>query len=160
MSQTALFSIQGPFPKSPRLSSQKQKKEEDHHPPLILVVEDNLINLQVICKLLSLLSVRFETANNGYVALQKFQEKCYDLILMDLHMPVMDGFQSAEAIRTYEIDSKRTKQTPIVALTASVMLEVRKKCISFGMNDLLPKPVLLDTLKLAIEKWTKTEKFD
>ena len=137
-------------------SSQKPSKEtvpEQHlqHTPRILVVEDNLLNLKVIEKMLQKAGVEFETANSGAEAVEKAAEQnipLYDLILMDIQMPVMDGLQATRMIR------KHNQEIPIIALTAHAMKGDREKFIQAGMNDYLPKPIQKADLLEMITRYT------
>jgi CheY-like chemotaxis protein len=112
----------------------------------ILVVEDNVINQEVATGILEAMSCRVVTAPNGHVAVQRMIEEKFDLVLMDCEMPVMDGFEATRCIR--EIEAKRVRQdpmgadahTPIVALTAHALAEVRERCLESGMDDFLVKP--------------------
>ncbi|MBM4776274.1 MAG: response regulator [Archangiaceae bacterium] len=115
----------------------------------VLVVDDNLINLKVACSLVEKAGYRTETAANGQVALEKVQSGHYLLVLMDCHMPVMDGFQATERIRGLDGD---VSMTPIVALTASAMPDELEACKRAGMNDCLTKPVSLQALKALLHR--------
>ena len=118
----------------------------------VLVVEDNPVNQQVVKGLLKRLGIRAEVVNNGKEALEVLEIIPYDLVLMDIQMPVMDGFTAARAIR--HPDSKvLNREIPIVALTAHAFKEEISKCINAGMNDFLTKP--LDTQRLVdvLTKW-------
>ena len=90
-----------------------------------------------------------DTAENGLEALAKFKANTYDLILMDLHMPEMDGWEASTAIRSIENGS--TRKTPIIALTADVMINDLDKLYSAGMDDYVTKPFNSDELKAKIE---------
>ena len=103
----------------------------------ILVVEDNLLNQKYISTLLSKWKVDFQLARDGREALELAQEKAYQLILMDIQMPIMNGYESTIAIRS---TSNPNQRTPIVALTASAMLDQRNMALASGMNDFLSKP--------------------
>ncbi len=113
----------------------------------ILLAEDNKLNRQVIIELAVAAGVKVDIAKNGSEALEKALEKRYDLILMDLHMPVMDGFSSTQQIRKNDID------TPIIAVTADAMQSVDKACDEAGMNDILTKPINPDYFYKILEKW-------
>jgi signal transduction histidine kinase/CheY-like chemotaxis protein len=103
----------------------------------VLIVEDNPINTKIAEKFLIKWGLHIDYAENGEIALDKAMSNRYHLILMDIHMPVMDGYQATRQIRK----SKGTNQnTPIIALTASVMHEVRKKVLAAGMDDYIAKP--------------------
>jgi PAS domain S-box-containing protein len=110
----------------------------------VLVVDDSLDNQALVKKLLKVAGATVEVANNGVEAVQKALEGDFSLILMDLQMPEMDGYQATQELR------KRGFSSPIIALTAHAMKEERKKCLENGFNDQLTKPldreVLLSTL--------------
>ncbi|BDD02255.1 ATP-binding protein [Persicobacter psychrovividus] len=127
-------------------SVEKQRKEAVHNSsPLegcrVLVVEDNLINVKVACQFLKKWGVIYEVAEDGQVAVEKTQQSVYDLILMDLHMPVMNGYEATAQIRTFNTT------IPIIALTASAMVEVQQKVLSVGMNASVTKPFVPEVLK-------------
>ncbi|MTI19957.1 PAS domain S-box protein, partial [Fulvivirga sp. RKSG066] len=103
----------------------------------LLVVEDNKINFFVIKKFLQQWGIDFEHAENGADALEMVKSGNFDLVLMDLQMPVMDGYEATEAIRALP-DAKA--KTPVLALTASVLAKIRKKAAKVGMNDFITKP--------------------
>ncbi|MDA3870697.1 MAG: response regulator, partial [Gammaproteobacteria bacterium] len=118
---------------------------------LILVVEDNEINQQVITMQLSALGYEVMLAANGREALKLWQIHPFDLVLTDCHMPEMDGFEMAKQIRQAEITTG--SRIPVVALTANAMSEDRNRCIDSGMDDCLTKPIEMDDLGRAIQKW-------
>ena len=112
----------------------------------VLVVEDNVMNQMIMKKLLAsseFLSIQI--ANNGEEALAQMQEKRFDLILMDLQMPVMDGYETTEAIRGGAV-GEAYRQIPIIAVTADAMQETKQRVFKIGMNDYLTKPVRKDLL--------------
>ena len=100
----------------------------------VLVAEDNRMNVVVIRQYLKKWGIQFDIADNGRIAVEKAQEQPYDLILMDLQMPEMDGFTATEKIKAFAPD------LPIIALTASAMLEVKDRVYQVGMSDFVPKP--------------------
>jgi CheY-like chemotaxis protein len=104
----------------------------------ILMVEDNLINQKITLLTLKPLVRLIDTAANGKEALEKFASNSYDLILMDITMPVMSGLIAAEKIRALESDSNT--HTPIIAITANAMIGDKEKCLSAGMDDYISKP--------------------
>jgi signal transduction histidine kinase/CheY-like chemotaxis protein/HPt (histidine-containing phosphotransfer) domain-containing protein len=116
---------------------------------LILVAEDNETNQKVITEQLALLGLESHLAGNGRDALVKFPLAPYSLVLTDLHMPHMDGYALARAIRARETAAQRT---PIIALTANASLAEEKKCLEAGMDAYLTKPLRLAQLRSAIEK--------
>ncbi len=111
----------------------------------ILVVEDNKMNQFFIAQLLSNWNIDTHIAENGKIALEKLENNTYDLILMDMHMPVLDGPETAEQIR--QSDDSRINQIPIVACSADVFPESKKKAIESGMNFYLTKPLSEEALE-------------
>lgn len=125
-----------------------------HHKTLdeskLLIVEDNALNQLVLKKMLDKWEgTSYAVAENGQVALEKLQAEPFDLILMDLQMPVMDGYEATERIKKGEA-GKRQAQIPIVAVTADVTEETRQKVLKLGMADYLSKPVSNDDLYRAV----------
>jgi len=112
----------------------------------VLLVEDNRMNIIVTKKLLKTWKVEVEVALNGKIGVDMATEKDYDLILMDLQMPVMDGFEATENIRTIEMH----RTTPIIALTAEVMEESQARATEVGMNDFVTKPFKPNVLYQAM----------
>jgi CheY-like chemotaxis protein len=106
----------------------------------ILVVEDTPMNQKLALFTLSKLGFEVEIAENGEIGLQRRQQAHYDLIFMDLQMPVMDGLSAARAIRDYEAQ-ENLNPVPIIAMTAHVMDSDREACRAAGMDDFLVKPV-------------------
>ncbi|MGN7613745.1 response regulator [Magnetococcales bacterium HHB-1] len=119
----------------------------------ILVVEDFDINRDVLLGMLNKLGCLTDWAEHGKKAVKMFHQKPYDLILMDLHMPEMDGFQATQAIRAQE-DNKRT---PIIAVTADAMTGDKEKCLAADMDDYIAKPYKLDDLIRVIKQWSPTK---
>ena len=117
---------------------------------LILVAEDNDTNQKVILRQLALLGFAADVAENGRLALERWQSGDYALLLSDLHMPEMDGYELTAAIRAAE---KGARHIPIAALTANALRGEAEHCLALGMDDYLSKPVQLDDLKAMLEKW-------
>jgi len=117
----------------------------------ILLTEDNPINQQVIIEVLSGGNQCYDidTANNGKEALAALEKNTYDLILMDIQMPIMDGLTAAKKIR----NNDRNKSIPIIAVTAHAMKGYRELCLHAGMNDYITKPVDKDLLHAKINRW-------
>ncbi|MEO1713607.1 MAG: response regulator [Bacteroidota bacterium] len=109
----------------------------------VLVVEDNFMNQKYVSTLFKKWNIRFTIANNGREGVQLARERAFDLILMDIQMPVMDGYQATEAIRTSE---NLNQNTPIVALTASGIIANKERGMALGMNDYLTKPFKPDLM--------------
>lgn len=114
----------------------------------ILLVEDNEINQLVAMTALKNWNLEVELANNGVEGLQAFQENEYDLILMDIHMPEMDGYETTKKIR--ELEQKSGGHIPIIAMTASALIGDNMKCIEVGMDDYISKPFEPDNLMRKI----------
>ncbi|MGZ5818959.1 MAG: ATP-binding protein [Burkholderiaceae bacterium] len=118
----------------------------------ILVAEDNKANQIVITHMLKALGSVADVASDGQQAIDMHAANRYDLILMDCQMPTMDGFDATSRIRASE---GKTKNTPIIALTAHALQENRDKCIKAGMNDFISKPVGPATLQYTLMRWLK-----
>jgi PAS domain S-box-containing protein len=116
----------------------------------VLLVEDNVINQKVAMALLGRIGCSVDLAADGGRAVELASTREYDAILMDCRMPVMDGFEATKRIRSMEGPHRRT---PIIALTASTMDDERLRCIAAGMDAILKKPVMSDTLANALRKW-------
>jgi two-component system sensor histidine kinase/response regulator len=117
---------------------------------LILVVEDNETNQKVILAQLHTLGLVADVAGDGREALRRWSECAYGLVLTDLHMPQMDGYQLTAAIRATEGELRRT---PIIALTANTVVGEGDRCREAGMDDYASKPLPLSDLKALLEKW-------
>jgi CheY-like chemotaxis protein len=130
----------------------KEKPHKDLKDIKILLVEDNLINQKITLLTLSPLVHSIDTACNGKEALDKFGTTNYDLILMDIQMPIMSGLVAAEKIRALE--STTNSHVPIIAITANAMIGDKEKCLSVGIDDYISKPfqpaALIDKIKKTI----------
>jgi CheY-like chemotaxis protein len=122
-------------------------------PLRILLAEDNVVNQKVAVRLLEKLGHSVEVAPNGAEALAAFTRDAFDLILMDMQMPVMDGYDATQAIRAAEQGTPR--HIPIVALTAHAMKGDREACLKAGMDDYLGKPIRPQELASVLERWGK-----
>ncbi len=120
---------------------------------LILVAEDNEINQKVIQQQLALLGDVADIAGNGREALKLWQGGAYGILLTDLHMPEMDGYELTAAIRAAEADTARI---PIIAFTANALRGEAAHCLAAGMDDYVSKPVQLANLKAMLDKWLPT----
>lgn len=119
----------------------------------ILVAEDNRINQRIAILTFKQLGVSIDIASNGLEALEKYRKKPYDLILMDMQMPEMDGLEATSEIRTFELESKMSHRAVIVALTGSEPTEKRDVCLEAGMNDYMEKPIQEKLLRSLISKF-------
>ncbi|MBX9721168.1 MAG: response regulator [Candidatus Obscuribacterales bacterium] len=127
----------------------------DSNPTKVLLVEDNLVNQKVTMILLERLGLDVELANNGQEALKAYSRGDFSLILMDCHMPIMDGFEATVAIR--KMGAQTGVYTPIIAVTALAMSGDRERCIASGMDDYLSKPINPQVLKLKINHWMQAD---
>jgi signal transduction histidine kinase/CheY-like chemotaxis protein len=119
----------------------------------VLLVEDNPVNLMVGQRLLGVLGVECDTANNGEIALLRMSSKRYDLVLMDCQMPVIDGYTATRRWREGEAAASDGIHLPIVAMTANAMAGDRQKCLDAGMDDYLAKPVTRAELERCVQRW-------
>ncbi|HET6557831.1 MAG TPA: response regulator [Prolixibacteraceae bacterium] len=118
----------------------------------ILLVEDNLLNQRIVLFSLKKFNHAVTIANNGLEAVEKFRKDKFDVILMDIMMPVMDGLEATVQIREVEQSVKPDKRTPIIALTANTMDNDRNKCLSYGMDEFLSKPFDIEKLRDVFNK--------
>ena len=115
----------------------------------VLLVEDNEINQEVAFGLLEDAKVQVDLAENGEVAIRMVQDNQYDLVLMDMQMPVMDGIEATQVIRS----DPRFGDLPIIAMTANAMAADRDRCIEAGMNDHIAKPIEPEELLSLLAQW-------
>ena len=120
----------------------------------ILLAEDNLINQKVAMRIISEFGFSIQSANNGIEAINKLKEDHFDLILMDVQMPEMDGFTATKEIRKL---NSSAANIPIIAITAHALIGDREKCIEVGMNDYISKPIEPDQLIKLLDKWLDVE---
>ncbi|MGZ3833734.1 MAG: two-component regulator propeller domain-containing protein [Mucilaginibacter sp.] len=123
------------------------------HPMEILIAEDNYVNQKLAVRILNKMGYNPEVASNGHEVLESVAKKKYDLILMDIQMPEMDGLEATQLIRLH-----MQEQPVIVAMTANAMPEDREICIRSGMNDYLSKPMKLTEIIGVLEKWSNHKK--
>ncbi len=117
----------------------------------VLLVEDNFINQEVALAVLNDLGLEVEVANNGKEGFEMFLENTYDLIFMDLRMPIMNGFEATKLIRSSKKEDAQT--VPVIAMTANAMDEDRQNSIIAGLNDHVVKPIDIDELKRTLYKF-------
>ena len=115
----------------------------------LLLVEDNDINRGMETRMLQKLGYDVDAVTNGADALAELEKADYDAVLLDVQMPVMDGFATARAIR-----AGGRAELPIIAITAHAFASDRERCLAAGMNDYLAKPITLRTLGEMVERWT------
>ncbi|MBI5578954.1 MAG: PAS domain S-box protein [Deltaproteobacteria bacterium] len=122
----------------------------------ILLVEDNITNQQVALGILKKLGLRADAVANGAEALKSLETILYDLVLMDVQMPVMDGFEATCHIRSAQ-SAVQDHQVPIIAMTAHAMQGDRERCLEAGMNDYVTKPIAPQALAETLDKWLPKE---
>ena len=121
-------------------------------PVRILLAEDNIVNQHVAVGILKKLGLRADAVANGAEAVTALETIHYDLVLMDVQMPVMDGLEATRLIRDAS-SAVKNHQIPIIAMTAGVMQGDREQCLDAGMNDYVTKPVSYQALMVALGKW-------
>ncbi len=120
----------------------------------ILIVDDEPLNLEIATGMLAEVAQYVDTANHGHEALARCQEKRYDLILMDMQMPGMDGLEATRQLRL----QAATAQTPIIAMTANAFAEDRQRCLNAGMNDFISKPIDPTLFFSTLHRWLTAPK--
>jgi CheY-like chemotaxis protein len=137
---------------SPGASGEQKLSESfaDSYPMRILIAEDNIVNQHLILHILNKLGYTPEIVGNGQEAVAMLAEQEFDVVMMDVQMPVMDGLEATQAIR------ERYAAAPvIIALTADAQEEDRQRCLAAGMNDYISKPLQIDKLIELLKKWSK-----
>jgi PAS domain S-box-containing protein len=118
----------------------------------ILLVEDNLVNQKVAMGIMKKWNLEVQTAMNGYEALEELSRECYNLVLMDVQMPDLDGYEATQRIRS-GTHNVLHPDVPIIAMTAHTMHGDKEKCLEAGMNDYISKPFNVDQLFSVLNKW-------
>ncbi len=118
----------------------------------VLLAEDNLVNQEVALSMLLTMGCTVDVAENGAEAVQYFSQTAYDIVLMDWHMPEMDGAAATERIRQME-QARGNRRTPVVALTADVQKGIREQCREAGVDDYLSKPFSQSQLSKLLARW-------
>ena len=126
----------------------------DKEPLTILLAEDNKINAVLAKAIIERAHHKLDIVSNGREAVTAMQTKSYDLVLMDMHMPEMDGLEATRQIR--QIDGEASA-TPIIALTANAMAADRERCLAIGMDDFIAKPFEPEDLSNLLLKWGRTQ---
>lgn len=139
-------SLEELFQRSKKRTLSKHEQIETSYNGKILIAEDNNANQELISYILKSMHLNFTIKDNGKEALESYKTDSYDLILMDINMPIMDGIEAFKQIRLYE-KSHQIKEIPIIALTANAIKGDKERFLSLGMNDYLSKPINVDELK-------------
>jgi len=129
-----------------------QLRDDDDALVSVLVVEDDPVNQVVVLEMLKKLGCEVDVVDDGEAAVRAVRTGSYDIVFMDCHMPVMDGFEATRRIRAWE--QPGADALVIVALTADSLASDRQRCLDAGMNDFLTKPVSGSQLSATIERWT------
>jgi CheY-like chemotaxis protein len=129
------------------------RRGPDPSPLRLLLVEDNGINLKVAVRMLQRLGYHAETVCDGREAVNTAAATPFDIILMDVHMPVLDGLEATKEIRKLDLPWRQPK---IVAMTAAAMADDERRCRDAGMDDYLTKPIKLRALQETLERVTRS----
>lgn len=140
-----------PTPK-PALPSPQDQSENTRIQARVLVAEDNLINQEVTKGFLEQTGYTVDVVENGRKAVDAAKSRTYDLILMDCHMPELDGFDATKQIRAFE-QTRNLPKTPVIALTADMQKSIKDQCREAGMDDHLSKPFTNDQLDQLLSRW-------
>jgi len=148
-----------PVPISPSPETKREVTDEDSGsfeapavPAHVLVAEDNRVNQKVAAQFLSRLGVTSDLVSNGKLAIEALEKGSYSAVLMDLHMPVMDGLEATREWRAQEEKENRSR-LPIIALTADAIKGDREKCLEAGMDDYITKPLKLASLRETLSRF-------
>ncbi|MCB1178168.1 MAG: response regulator, partial [Leptospiraceae bacterium] len=145
------FSIKSKIASAPSKDKKTDFENVDISDLKVLIVEDNIINQKLVNKLLIKKGVKPETVSNGLECIKKVQEKHYDIILMDIEMPIMDGIRATTELIQLGI----VANTVIIAMTANAMVGDKENYLSIGMKDYIPKPIEIDYFYERLAYWYK-----
>ena len=139
-------------PRDKLIETSDVKEGLSEFPAHVLLVEDNLVNQEVALAMLEVLGCRADVASDGQEALQSMAHTNYELILMDCHMPGMDGFTATRKLRQLEHTLGRSP-VPVIALTADVQKGIETRCQTAGMDGYISKPFDLTQLRITLGEW-------
>ncbi len=155
--------IMGVFNRSETSADEKERPVANRENPAdglsglrILLVEDNAINRRLAVSILEAAGIKVDTANDGRSAVETVEAARYDAVLMDIHMPEIDGYVATRIIRK----KPGCAEVPIIAMTADAMAGAQEKCIEVGMNDYVSKPIDTNQLFSVLARWTKFKPAD
>jgi len=131
---------------------QRNKVKKNIRDISVLIVDDNLINQKVLSYSILRYGAKFFFANNGQIAVDKYAEIHYELILMDINMPVMDGLEATRNIRNFE-KIHNLKASVIVAISANYIEEEREKYLSYGLDEIIHKPLDFNKFKFNLSNY-------
>ena len=140
-----------PRSQAPALPSDALRGEDSLRGRQVLLVEDNRFNQEVAGELLGMMGVEVTLAANGQEALEKIRGRAFDAVLMDLQMPVMDGYEATGRLRA----DPAFADLPILAMTAHAMVQERERCLALGMDDYLTKPIDPEGLAAMLARWVR-----
>ena len=139
------------------LDAARKHRNENLAGRRVLLAEDAAEGRTLVAAALGQLGVTVDVAADGAEAVSAAAANCYDAILMDIAMPMIDGFEAARRIRSGE-QNQNAEEVPIIALTAQVMEGTFEQCLDAGMDDYLTKPVTKDSVAAALERWIMPER--
>ena len=125
------------------------KKLSSIYPMRILVADDNVVNQRIMLKVFKIIGYAVDLASDGIEVLECIDKTKYDLIMMDMQMPLMDGYETTSTIRA----QKSKPQPLIIAMTANTMSGAEQECLDCGMDDYISKPIVIDDIRNIISKW-------
>ncbi|WP_139302521.1 response regulator, partial [Thalassotalea sp. PP2-459] len=147
-----LIKISGVNSPDKKLVTSNSSREYPQFAARVLVVEDNAINQKVAQGLLIKFGLQVDIAVNGEEALKSLENLQFDLVFMDCQMPVMDGYEATQKVRSSELKLRKRK-IPIIAMTANSMAGDREKCLAAGMDDFISKPINPNTVQEVLKQW-------
>lgn len=142
-----------------RAARESRSGKEGYEGKRVLLVEDNELNMEIAREMLRIIGIDTEETENGREALERFAdvpEGYYDLIFMDIRMPVMDGYEATEKIR--KLDRADAKTIPIIAMTADAFSDDVRKALDAGMNEHLSKPIDMESIRKALDRWIRQDR--